>query len=332
MLLNFLIAYIKLLIIGVILINNLEQTQIKDSSYTHEINLIDLFFVIWNKKLLIFSITAIFAILSVMYALSLSNIYRSQALLAPANNSEASSMLGQYSGLASMAGISLGSSEGDKSVEAIERIKSYEFFSTFFLPKILLQDLMAVETWNPGINKINYDKKFFNDDKESWEKKESGKSYMPSSQEAYEKYAKIMNISKDKKTNFVRVSIDHQSPYIAQDWTKIIIQEINQSMRNEDKDRSVKSLNFLNEQLLKVNYEEIKLAISSLQQEQMKSLMLIESNKDYIFKVLNSPIAPEKKFAPQRPIIAVTGTLLGFIISLAYVLITYFRRIFQQKA
>ena len=51
-----------------------------------EVNVLELIMLFWNRKLLITSFTSIAAILSVLYALHLPNIYTSSVLLAPASN------------------------------------------------------------------------------------------------------------------------------------------------------------------------------------------------------------------------------------------------------
>jgi len=48
-----------------------------------EIDLLELWNVIWRGKWLIIAITAVFAVGSVIYALSLPDIYRTELLLAP---------------------------------------------------------------------------------------------------------------------------------------------------------------------------------------------------------------------------------------------------------
>ena len=82
------------------------------------------------------------------------------------------------------------------------------------------------------------------------------------------------------------------------------------------------AINFLNNQAQKMNYEDIKKAIANLQQEQMKSLMLIEANEEFVFKVLDSPIAPERKFEPRRSIIVFWGFMLGIVLSLIVIFFT----------
>ena len=148
-------------------------------------------------------------------------------------------------------------------------------------------------------------------------------------QEAYEEYLNIMSVKKNK--NFITISIKHNSPFIAQKWNKNIIENINMSMREDEKRRTSKSIEFLNEQSNKVNYSEIKKAISSLLQEQIKSLMLIEANDEYIFKVVNSPTAPELKAEPKRSLIVILAALGGFILGLLYILIVNYLKINLRK-
>ncbi len=98
-------------------------------NHDDEIDLYELFYVLWNKKLFIAAITSIFVATSIIYALMTPNIYKSEAIMMPVeSNAGMSGMLGQYSGIASLAGISLPSESATKSTEAIARIKSFEFF------------------------------------------------------------------------------------------------------------------------------------------------------------------------------------------------------------
>lgn len=300
------------------MINTEERSS--DVIQTDEINVRDLIKVLWDKKFFISSVTSLFAIIAIIYSLSLSNVYESQTILAPANDSDSSmGMLQQYSPMASLAGISLGSDTAkDKSLEAIARINSFDFFSEFILPEISLQDLMALKKWNSSSNTVEYDNNIFNSNKNIWIES------IPSAQEAFARYKKIMSISQDRKTQFVNITITHKSPYIAQEWVSIIVRNINMSMRDNEKNKVKKSIDFLNNQAMAVKYEEVRQSITALQQEQIKSLMLIEASQEYIFKSISSPIAPEFKSGPPRSAIIIVITLLGLVLSLIIVLINHF--------
>ncbi|MBB1440681.1 LPS O-antigen length regulator, partial [Shewanella sp. SG41-4] len=108
---------------------NFASLQPMGSVENDEIDLRELFAVIWQGKWLIIAITAVFAVGAVVFAINQPNIYKSEALLAPADSEQGggglAALAGQFGGLASMAGINLGSRGGiDKTKMAIEVIKS----------------------------------------------------------------------------------------------------------------------------------------------------------------------------------------------------------------
>jgi len=286
----------------------------QQNEYNDEVDLIEIFEAIWNKKFFIATLTSVFTTIAIIYALSLPNIYRSGAVMMPVQNEGMSGMLGQYSGMASLAGISLPQGGSSKSQEAIARIKSYEFFSNNFLPNIALEDLLAVKRWNHNNNTLSYDKKMYDIDSRKWIRKVNfPRTTIPSSQEAYQTYLEIISISEDKKTFFVSMSVEHFSPIIAKEWADLIINEIDSAMREINKREATKSVEFLNNFIPSVKYDEIKKALSSLQEEQLKRLMVIEANDSYVFKVLESPVASEMKSSPQRSLIVILGTILGLV-------------------
>ena len=311
--------------------NNVPTDQL-NNNYDDEIDLRELFHVLWDKIFYIGAITSIFSLISIIYALMLPNIYQSQAVMMPMEaNQGMSGMLGQYSGMASLAGISLPSESGSKAQEAIARIQSFEFFSNSFLPHIKLENLMAVKKWNQASNTLTYDASAFNSESGQWVRKvKPPTSTIPSSQKAYKQYQAIMSVSEDKKTSFVTLSVEHQSPVIAQQWVEIMMDQIDQVMRDQDRQTALQSIAYLNSLAPTVNYEEISKALASLQQEQMKRLMMVEANENYIFKVLDSPIVPEMKVKPKRSLIVILGTMLGMMLSVLGVLVWHYTRTSSQ--
>ncbi len=307
--------------------NNLPNDQL-NNIYDDEIDLSELFHVLWDKIFYIGAITSVFSLISIIYALMLPNIYQSKAtLMAVEQGSGMSGMVGRMSGMASLAGISLDSKSSSKDQEAIARIKSFEFFSNNFLPNIKLENLMAIKKWNQASNTITYHASDFNSDSGQWLRKaKPPRSNIPTSQEAYEEFMEIMSVNKDKKTLLVTLSVEHKSPFIAQQWVEIMINQIDQVMRDQDRQTATKSIEYLNSLAPTVNYEEIKKALSALQQEQMKRLMMVEANDNYIFKVLDSPIVPEVKSRPKRSLIVIWGTILGMVLSALGVLVFNYTR------
>ena len=96
-----------------------------------EIDLKELFMVLWYRKGIILGVTLLAAVISVGWALYLPNIYSTSALLAPKNSegSGSSQMARQYGGIASIAGLSLGGIDGvSRTAIAVETLKSRLFF------------------------------------------------------------------------------------------------------------------------------------------------------------------------------------------------------------
>lgn len=285
------------------------------------IDLKDLTLFVYSKKLLVLSSTFAFFLLALLYSLSSPNIYQSSSLLAPANEQDSlSSQLGSYSALAGLAGVSLPNDATNSTTEAIERIKSFDFFSVYFLPNISKENLFALKKWDQESDTLIYNERFFNASSKKWVIQE------PSKLQMYEKYKKILSISQDPKTSFVNLSIESPSPKIARDWLNIIILNINESMREEDKYVASNSIDFLNENYNNTNLNEIREVISKLLQSQIQTQMLASANKDYIFKIIDSPQVAEKKSSPKRLLISLAGILLGLLISIFYIFGIYIFR------
>tara|TARA_B110000879_G_scaffold42418_1_gene59898 strand:+ start:260 stop:1189 length:930 start_codon:yes stop_codon:yes gene_type:complete len=302
---------------------NADQHEFHD-----EIDVREIFSILLKRKYLISLLTTIAAVLSVLYALSLPNIYTSKALLAPSSSNNSTSNMGAYSSLAGLAGISLpGGESGNPIIEAMARIKSFDFFVNYFVPNIKIENLVAVDSWLREDNIMIYKSNIFDNSNGKWilDGKPSLEG-IPSNQQAYEIYKGILSVSQDKRTSFVSMTIDHKSPHVAKEWLGIIIDNINESMREEERNTAINFINFLNENSKTTNINQIKEVISQLLESQMQNLMLASSNKNYIFKTLDSPIAPEIKSSPQRPMICILGTLFGSILSLILVLILHYRK------
>ncbi len=95
--------------------------------YDDEIDLHELFRILWAGKWLIGGIAFATTVIAVIVALMLPNIYRAEALLAPNQDQGAgglSALAAQYGGLASLAGINLGSGSADKTALGLEILRS----------------------------------------------------------------------------------------------------------------------------------------------------------------------------------------------------------------
>ena len=99
-------------------------------------------------------------------------------------------------------------------------------------------------------------------------------------------------------------------------------------MRLEDIELSKSYIDFLNESQNSTNVQSLREVASQLLESQMQTLMLASSNEAYIFKIIDSPVVPEEKFSPNRPLIVIIGTIFGVIFSIFFVFLQDLRRTF----
>ena len=298
------------------------------NDFDDEIDLRELFNVLWEGKWIIVSLTSFISIIVLIYSLLLPNIYEAKAMLVPVNSSSGiAGTLGSYSGLAGIAGISL-PSVGDEgnSAKAIEKIRSLSFFENNILPNINLPDLMAVKSWNPKTNILNFDDSIYDTSSNKWVRDYSyPQQQIPSPQESFEVYTTShLSLSEDKKSGFISLSIKHQSPYIAKQWVELIVNEINSFYRQKDKIESEKAASYLNQQISLTSLSEIKEALAQLLQEETKKLTLIEANQYYVFDYIDPPAVMEEESEPKRALICILAALLGRMLSLLIVLIRFY--------
>lgn len=303
------------------------QTQ---NNTDDEIDMRELWDAIWRGKWIIIGVTALFAIASVFYALSLPNIYKSEALLAPADAEQQGglgALAGQFGGLASLAGINMGGGKADKTVLAIEIIKSRDFFSKFAQKHNILPDLMAIKEWDLESNTVVYDEEIYSPGKDVWLRDvDPPRKTIPSMQEAKIVFDKLLHIEKNPETGMVNISVDHYSPDVAKQWVDWLIQDINIEMKSRDKEEAEKSITFLQSQIATTAITEHKTLLYQLIEEQTKTLMFTEIREEYVFKTIDPALSSENKFKPKRAIICILGTILGCLFGSIFIIIHYFLR------
>ncbi|MCS0448935.1 Wzz/FepE/Etk N-terminal domain-containing protein [Vibrio diabolicus] len=296
-----------------------------------EIDLRELFNALWKGKWIIIVTTFVFAVGAILYALSLPNIYKSDALLAPAESSNGgglSKMAGQLGGLAALAGVNLGAGESSQTDLAVQVMKSRQFVETFINKHDLLVPLMAAKDWDLANNKLILNEELYNSNTGEWLREPNGlRGVTPTAQEAFEVFSKeVMSVSQDKESGLYTISVKHYSPYVAQQWVNWLIEDINKVMRERTIAETSQNLAYLNTQLQKTAVADMQSTFYKLIEEQTKSLMLAEVQEEFVFKVVDPAVVPELKFGPKRAVICALITIFGFIFSIAIVVLSQILR------
>lgn len=305
----------------------LNRLSERDDAY-QDLDLAELLAVLWAGRGIIAVITSIAASLSVAVALWLPNIYTSTALLAPAESSGGglSSMMKQYSGLASLAGVTLpGGEEASRAQLGMELLQSRVFIGAFVQRHDILPELMAVEAWDLQTNKIEFDSEIYLEESKVWVRDVKPPfEPKPSLLEAHEAFLDILSISQDKKTGYVTVAVEHKSPVVAAQWVNWLVKDVNEAVKSQDVDEATKSVEYLKQQVEDTSLAELQEMFFELIQSQMETITLTKVRPEYVFKTIDPAVVPEEKSSPRRAVICILGTLFGGILSALFVVIRQF--------
>jgi LPS O-antigen subunit length determinant protein (WzzB/FepE family) len=293
-----------------------------------EIDLAELWRAIWSGKYIVIVISIIFAASSVAFALSKPDIYKASILLAPASSDSGGGMgalAGQFGGLASLAGISLGGGGSDKTALALEIIKTRSFLENFIIKHELLVPLMASENWDKATDSLVINKELYDNKNKKWlGKAPATKSPEPSQWQAYKKFLSLLTISQDQATSLVTIDIEFYSPDIAKKWLVWLITDVNNFMREQDEQEAQASIDYLTKQLGNTEVSAMETVFYQLIEEQTKNMMLTKVSVEYVLKTIDPAQVPDTKAKPKRALIVVLGTMVGGMLSILVVLIRHF--------
>lgn len=292
-----------------------------------EIDLLELWNALWQRKWLIFAITLCSTVLACGIALWLPNIYTSTATLAPSEEQQGgglAALASQFGGLASLAGVNLNSGNIDKTSIAIEIANSRQFMVRFLREHKLELPLMAAIGIDKKTNELTIDPDIYDLATHRWVRDvPEGKSIEPTDWELFDEINKHISVEQDKKSGFVTVSVNYYSPAMAKQWVDWFVADLNLYMKNRDQIDAQHNIDYLKKQLEKTSIADMQTVFYQLIQEQTKTLMLSEVNPEYVFKTLDPAVIAEEKSKPKRALIAVLGTVLGGMFGVLIVLLMH---------
>ena len=202
---------------------SIEDTAQKPQDDGDKISLIDLAAALWRRKWLIVAVTAAAAVGSVFYALSKPNLYSAASTMLPISGSS-SSMLAQYAGLASLAGVSLpGASASDPTVK-LQAILNSRGFAEKLIEKMDLVPRMI----------------------ERPDKIKAG-TPLGAAVEAFQK--SVFSVSTDAKTSLIRVSAKTKDPILSRDIANGAVALIQEDLKARTLSSSGKNIVLLQQQV-----------------------------------------------------------------------------------
>ena len=281
-----------------------------------EINIKQLLLKLFEKKISIILITSIFSISSFLYVMNEENIYQiSVKLFNKSDISNSASSLSAISGF-----LDVGTGSTNKTEYAISKLKSRDFFSHIIgLHKHYIKDIYAARKYNSSVNKFEYD--------DSKLELINNNAYFEKAFQFFQK--KVINISRNRSSGIITISISHLSPNFAKELLDTIVLEINLIISKEDYLEASNSIKFLEESVKTTKDKDTRNSMINLIENNLeKQVISLVNNKNYIFRIVENPYVPEDKVYPARAKTIITFTIIGFIISLIFII---FKEIFFKR-
>ncbi len=294
-------------------------------AYDDEIDLRELFARLWAQKWLILTSGFLATVIAIVIALWLPNVYRAEALLAPAAENSGgglSALASQFGGLASLAGINLPKGDINKTTVAIELMKSRKFLTDFIRHHHLEVPIMAAKGWDRTTDQLVIDPDIYDASTKRWVR-EVNPPFRPepSDWELYEAFRELLTVSEDKKTGLIKVAVEFYSPKMAKQWVDWLVAEINTYMKQRDVADAEKKIKFLEVQIAKTSIAEMQKIFYNLIEQQTKVMMLANVQDEYVFKTLDPAVEPLEKAKPKRALIVILAALLGGMIGIVLALL-----------
>ncbi|WP_166253991.1 Wzz/FepE/Etk N-terminal domain-containing protein [Marinobacter salicampi] len=297
-----------------------------------EIDLRELFLTLWREKWLILVITLLFGVASAAYALLQPDIYTAKVVLAPQAEDSGGNLgrlAGQFGGLASLAGVNLGGGESNRTVIALETLKSNAFLSDFIARHQLAVPLMAVTGWQSATGEPEYNRKMYDAEGSLWKTDEAGKTLAPTDWDMVKAFRDLMNVSSANDTGIVTLTIRHVSPAVASDWATLLVVDINNHMRASEVGKAEARIAFLQGKVKETNIAGMQQVFFQLIESETRTVMLANAQSEYVFETIDPAIAPQEKSEPKRALIVILGIMLG---GMAAVFIVFVRAFLKNGA
>ena len=265
-----------------------------------EINLLDYFIVLLKHKNLIIGLVFFTGVFAVIISLLMTNIYRSEAIIVPRQNENAtsSSPLSALRGLGGITDENVGL-VGGGSAEKFEIVLKSRDLSARVVERYKLRPRLFEEAWNP-------DKKEWRDDPP------------PTLQDAYKAITAMLTISRDNMSEVLTIKFDHKDPKFAKDMVDHYLTELSESLREETLKDAEENQRFLRKQLEQTSDVLLKDKIYNMLAREIEKETFARAQTYYSFLVLDPPIVPDidKKVRPRRSLICILSVTVVFFFAL----------------
>jgi uncharacterized protein involved in exopolysaccharide biosynthesis len=236
-----------------------------------------------------------------------SPVYRGKVVMvvvADQASSGLGGLLGQFGGIASLAGLNLPMGDSNRT-EAIAVLSSREFARGFIEEEKLLPELF----WK------------------KWDAKRAAWTVddpddVPTPGDALKKFEEnVRRVNVDELSGLVTLTIDWRDRQQAALWANKMVARANREMRSRAIAEARRSIQYLEAEVAKTNVAELRTTIYRVVETQIKTIMLASIRDEYAFRVIDPASVPDadKYIWPRRALIIALGFVTSVLLALAWV-------------
>ena len=301
------------------------MSETKSPEINDEIDLRELFLALWRGKYFVFLVAILAIVCASFYLRSAERKYSVQMVLKPVVVEASGPNLSGFSGLASLAGISLPSSSGSDFTTYQKLIFSEEVSERIFANTELVIKLFEGE-WNsdtqsfeaPVIGNIGKLKQRV---KRLLTGAEKGKYIPPNPKRLSMSMASTFNIALDNGTGFMKISTETGKPDFMLELILHALQETDKLLKERFLITAEAALEFYYKKLLTSRSPEHREALAKLISAEDQKLMLASKSSNFVAELLTKPSVSLYPTSPKSSLVLALGLVLGFFLGSAMVLI-----------
>ena len=244
--------------------------------------------------------------------------FRAEIVLQPAPDLNAGSrglsgLASQFGGLAAFAGINLGPTGTDRAATTLETVRGRTFLVTFARRRDLIVPLFAATGWDEHSQQWILNPSVYDAASKRWREHGVLSDHSePSDARIYRKMSGMFKFDQDRRTGIIRITADSVSPRYAVQWAKLLVEDLNEYLRQKDSADAERTLEYLNREVRATSVHEMEVIFYRLIEEQTKTLMLTQVSKEYALKVIDPPIVPDRPVWPRPAWLVLLGAMAGF--------------------
>lgn len=142
--------------------------------------------------------------------------------------------------------------------------------------------------------------------------------------DGYDKFSGVLDVSTDDETSLTTVTVTWTDAKLAADWATKVVEMLNVEMRQKAVQESEAILKELESQLKRTSVLELQQSIYALMEVQMAKVASARVHPEYVFKVVDSAVVEDDQNIPYlQLILIIVSSFLGVVVALGLVLLLH---------